>query len=241
MSSKDAGFDWDKLGFPLGLGLAFTVLGVLCFVAIVGNLRLADSPAPPLPPGVPADVPELYSTAEAGEPAYLISLGQDPHVTVEFDQRNSIKGLWAGSNASFHVDAPYAQDLAASTHSETWGNTLVSQAPSGSFTPWLDVKLPLGEEDFHRWISATASLDVVYPARATALAFSNTSAHLERSLRFFVISRQESEMLKTHRIWKSAVDDRSKPWATAFQFIFPVLFLVCGVGLLVGVMLSRRG
>lgn len=68
-----------------------------------------------------------------------------------------------------------------------------------------------------------------------------TSAHLERGLRFYVISRQDSAMLSEHRIWQSAVEDRSKPLATAFLFIFPVAFLVGGAILLAHVIRSWRG
>ena len=94
--------------------------------------------------------------------------------------RTTPSGLWNGTNASLEILDPYTESPAADTNHRTWSDTLVSNAPNDkSFNPWVSANLAFGEEYLHSWISASASVDIQYPASSgSGFVFTNVSQSL---------------------------------------------------------------
>jgi hypothetical protein len=167
-------------------------------------IRITHSPEPPLPPGFPKDVPLLNNgkVAELYWQSYLLRFDRDNQITVEFEGRTSVRGMWSGSNASFLVTAPFSQRLLATTFSDSWGDRIMTNVDHDrSFTPKLVVTLNADPKLVHMWISTSASLDLVYPV-STGNGFVDKSDHLERKIQFYVISEKDLKLLKAYNRWE---------------------------------------
>jgi hypothetical protein len=211
----------------------FPLIGSILFY------QSAQSPEPPLPPWVPEDFPMIYGTQAAGERAYFVRCCQEVALTVEFEERTSVSGLWSGSNATFQINDTYIQEIVATTQEETWDNMLVSDVDT--IKPWIKVPMFVDEKYYHTWISASASLDIEYPSRSGA-TFSNVYDHHDLNVRLYVISDEDLEMQNTYAGWQRAKEESSsfgRLWG------FPVVFLGISVllifsGIFIKILPSRK-
>ena len=224
----------EDVAFTIGCGIVAALLGLVFIFAgldsIYSGLESLGQEEPPWPEGVPSGVPQLPADGCIDQQAYLVPYDRESEVTVCFAEKWSFKGLWSGSNATFIISAPYTADLVARTHSASWGKLLVSSGSDDTrFAPWLAVTFSMEKEYYHQWIYAIAGLRVVYPATSGPLTFVNESDHLERGIRFFVVSPDEDQMVAQHREWEQAQE--YSVWQDVPLFLYPLLFVV-GAGAL---------
>jgi hypothetical protein len=209
---------------------------------LIGSIlfsQSAQSPEPPLPPWVPEDFPMMYGTQEAGERAYFVRCCQEVQLTVEFEERNSVSGLWSGSNPTFEIIEPYNQEIAAMTRQETWDNMLVSNVDT--IKPWIKASMFVDQKYYHTWISASASVDVVYPERSGA-TFSNVQEHQNVNVRLYVISDQDIEMQNAYDGWEKSVAESSSFWGLwgLPLFFLGISFLLIVAGTIFKTLSSRK-
>ena len=141
----------------------------------------------------------------------------------------SVRGLWRGLNAKFLITEPYSKVLAATTETDTWGNSLtVRQSEHASFTPSIDVLMSVDRNYYHKWISASASLEVIYPAYKDVGRFINESRNLTREMQLFVISDKEVEIIRTHSRWEDAVSENKDTFLVVVYIVLGGVFVIVG-------------
>lgn len=216
------------------ISVVFLLLGLLTLIDSIGPYRVANAPEPPLPPWIPEDLPMIFGEVDAADRAYLVYCNRDTQLRVEFEGRNSIKGWWRGSNPTFLVNAPYFQTLAATTNSDSWGIVILSDDVD-SFTPWLEVTLSVDPKYYHTWMSASANLDIVYPASSGA-TFSNQNDHFEREVQLFVITDKDIEMQEARASW-----ERVAKYSWSDLWSMPTVFLSIAIlGFVAGIFFRLR-
>lgn len=210
--------------------LALSLLYVAFFLLTTRAAAQAPTSEPPLPTGVPQDVAVMPGTVEADHQAFLVCYNKLTPIKVEFEDWSSLKGWWTGSNATFLVNTPESQQDRATTNSDSWPTIILSQ-DYDSFTPWLGVTLFILPMYYHTWISASASLDIIYPAISGAITFSNKKAHFEREVQLFVISDEDLEMLNAHSSWTraTAAGTSGDVFGAVFFIVVAVFFILAGI------------
>ena len=219
----------DGSGISFLIGIIFLLGGIILSLIIFSDSKRALDPEPPLPEGVPTGIPLLYdSTLTVDSDEYIVKLEENVSLWVEFNQLGSFKKLWSGSNAAFQVDLPEVKPYTATTHSETWGNVLVSQAPGNQeFDPWIQTTINFDQNYFHTWVIAHTSVSVVYPS-VVGNSFTNLNIDLFREIKFYGVTDEEFELIAIHDDWQSAIESYENKDYIGGYFCSGVLFLVGG-------------
>ncbi len=158
------------------------------------------------------DVPLFKGTIDTNNLAYMVICDQDSQIRVEFENKNSINGLWKGTNATFLVNTPNYQAQAATSYYSFWGPKIQKneQRLNQSFTPWLKSTLTVNPDYCFTWINAFASLDVIYPGKISGDYYMDFRDRLEYKVRLFFISNKDLKMKTAHDLWKNWHTDVAK-------------------------------
>jgi hypothetical protein len=124
------------------------------------------------------------------------------------------------------AQAPRRQDIPAATHTEEWGEVLVSSGGTPEVTPWLEGTLALDEAGLHQWLALAASLEVTFPS-SDGTRFRNIARHPAREIGLYVISADERALVEAHAHWVDAVEQTAGE--RAGRYICPGLFLLAAV------------
>jgi hypothetical protein len=210
----------------------------------MGEILIIFAPEPPLPPpGIPEYVPLFKGTIDTNNLAYMVICDQDSQVRVEFENKNSINGLWKGKNATFLLTTTNYRAQAATSYYSSWGPKIQKneQRLNQSFTPWLKSTLSSDPKYCFTWINAFASLEVIYPGKISGDYYMDFRDRLEHKVRLFFISNKDLKMKTTYDLWKNYHTDiakdeeylRTSRNSLVVFLIIPVGFMILGVFLIV--------
>jgi len=216
------------------------LLGVV-ILSFAAYSRIMAGPEPQYPEGVPRDVPLLKPAEGAtdvpkistNDSAFLIPCDEGVRIHALFEERKSVDGLWRGWAPMLQITGPYSKLFSGDTGQETWDTRLPDRVQG--IEPYITVTFLVGKEYVHKWIEATASVEIVYPLRIGGSSlycpgplraggcFMDKEEHLSRDLRFFVLSADESRAVGQYVKWH---DNRGNEQPL---FIASILFISIGL------------
>jgi len=219
--------------------------GILCLILAMVLLLSCEVPKfirpptepPPLPYGISHNVTEYQRrlTMSEGE-SCVVPYGDEIELTVHFRQQGSSFGHWSGSEPTLSISN---ESYVGKTHTDTWGDRMPKD-PLGvhQFTPWLKVSFPIKQGYYHEWVDVTATMDISFPVPLTGY-FMNVDRHLTCSLRFFVVSPEESDrirdLIKQHEEWQHFQDIQDEKWGRVIPFTvisgLGVVLICVGLGI----------
>jgi hypothetical protein len=223
------------------LAVILILLGLLMLSSAVYS-HIAAGDEPRYPDEAPRDVPLLELANKATDvpkistdsSSFLIPCDEGVRINVLFEEKASVNGLWSGSNPMMQITAPYSNTFSADAHQETWGTQLPDNVKR--IEPSITVTFLVGKDYVHKWIQATASVEVVYPVRIEGFniycpggrCFRDEQELLSRDLRFFVLSPEEFVVVGQYIKWHDSRGGEQRLFAASALFLSVGLLVVLG-------------
>jgi hypothetical protein len=201
------------------VGMVCLFIGLIFLPEAIRDYKLNKMYEHQVPSHVFEEYPTIFGDVDNSINSYFVNTDHETKIRVYFERRNSMKGWWRGSNALMQINAPYFQTLSATTNTEDkWGFIIVSNDVD-EFTPWLDITFSIDPKYYHTLISASISLDIVYPD-SDGTSFMNHEEHFSRDIQFYVTSDGDDELQKARKSWEYEMSWFDY-WGLPFLFFAP--------------------
>ncbi len=223
------------------LGIILLIILLLSFdIFLIRPVLISMKELPLFPKSVPNDI-NLYDEenyevkADTNLKSFLFPYGHPAKIKILFEKNISIYSHWKGSEPMFIITSPFVDTINAITMNDSWGDFKFRRgnSPMEDFIPWIETNFQLDKQYYHHWVTTIAKLNIVYPTIYNSSygtgTYSDEYSQVERSIKLFVVSPNEYQIIKNYKEIDSYRAIKSIAWFYLIFIFFLNSFAIWGI------------